>query len=557
MEQSRLFIAIVLSFLVFFLWEVFFVDRDAPVNENNIIQSRLVDKALETPQETPDTAVREAKMDDADLYNANQAEHSQKEPRIITINTPLYSVRISEQGAVFKSFILNRFRENAAPNSPKLQLYSSPSGGGTVGTVFRSDGLSCPEGSYFRTNISDNIIELTDTSFEIPFTWVSPAGLVIEKRFLFSPQTYLIGLDISIKNTTNRDIKGDLILSLEEDAPEKNSRYGFEGPSVYLNNELEQIKIKKLKDKNLFDGKISWAALEKRYFASSIVPESTATARLHIEVVQDDILKASYIQHIDDINAGGKSVVEFQLFFGPKKISILAEAGYQLDKLVNFGMFDFLAKPCLYLMNFLYRFIPNYGFAIIILTILIKLILWPLGSKSYKSMSEMKKLQPLMSQIREKYKGDKQRMNQEIMGLYKTYKVNPLGGCLPMIVQIPIFFAFYRMLYQAIELRHAPFLGWINDLSAPDRLFHFNFSLPFMEPPCGIPVLTIIMGGTMFLQQKMSPPMGDPAQAKIMMFMPIVFTVIFINFSSGLVLYWLVNNILSISQQYYIQEKHS
>jgi YidC/Oxa1 family membrane protein insertase len=169
----------------------------------------------------------------------------------------------------------------------------------------------------------------------------------------------------------------------------------------------------------------------------------------------------------------------------------------------------------------------------------------------------MKKLQPLMTELREKYKNNKQKMNQEIMGLYKTYKVNPLGGCLPMVVQIPIFFALYRMLYEAIELRHAPFFGWINDLAAPDRLFNFDFSIPFMQPPYGIPVLTIIMGGTMFLQQKMSPPMGDPSQAKIMMFMPIIFTVIFINFSSGLVLYWLVNNILSISQQYYIQKKYA
>ena len=148
-------------------------------------------------------------------------------------------------------------------------------------------------------------------------------------------------------------------------------------------------------------------------------------------------------------------------------------------------------------------------------------------------------------------------MNEEIMGLYRTYKVNPLGGCLPMIVQIPIFFALYRMLYESIELRHAPFFGWINDLSAPDRLFHFTFSIPFMQPPYGFPVLTIIMGGTMFLSQKMQPPMGDPAQAKMMMLMPIVFTVIFINFSSGLVLYWLVNNIISISQQYYVTKKNA
>ena len=162
-----------------------------------------------------------------------------------------------------------------------------------------------------------------------------------------------------------------------------------------------------------------------------------------------------------------------------------------------------------------------------------------------------------MAEIREKYKGDKKRMNEETMALYRMYKINPMGGCLPMLVQIPVFFALYRMLYEAIELRHAPFFGWINDLSAPDRLFRFDFAIPMMEPPYGIPVLTVVMGATMFLQQKMSPPMGDPAQAKVMMFMPLIFTVIFINFSSGLVLYWLVNNLVSISQQYYVQKKYA
>ena len=208
-------------------------------------------------------------------------------------------------------------------------------------------------------------------------------------------------------------------------------------------------------------------------------------------------------------------------------------------------------------MNFLYdHFIPNYGVAIIILTLLTKIILWPLGNKSYRSMNEMKKIQPLVAEIKEKYKDDKKRMNEEMMGLYKTYKVNPAGGCLPMVVQIPVFFALYRMLYEAIELRHAPFFWWITDLSAPDRLFRFNIEhIPFMQPPYGIPVLTLIMGATMFLQQKMQPPAGDPTQAKMMMMMPIVFTVVFINFSSGLVLYWLINNIISIAQQYYIYKK--
>ena len=172
-------------------------------------------------------------------------------------------------------------------------------------------------------------------------------------------------------------------------------------------------------------------------------------------------------------------------------------------------------------------------------------------------MSDMKKLAPLIKEIKEKYKDDRKRVNEETMALYRTYKINPLGGCLPMLVQIPVFFALYRMLYEAIELRHAPFFLWINDLSAPDRLFRFDFTIPFMDPPYGIPVLTLVMGATMFLQQKMSPPMGDPTQAKMMMLMPVIFTFIFINFSSGLVLYWLVNNIVSISQQYYITKKYA
>lgn len=159
-----------------------------------------------------------------------------------------------------------------------------------------------------------------------------------------------------------------------------------------------------------------------------------------------------------------------------------------------------------------------------------------------------------MMELRQKYGHDKQQMNQEIMNLYRTYKVNPMSGCLPLLVQMPIFIGLYRMLYESIELRHAPFMGWIQDLSAPDRLFHFGFSIPFMQEPYGIPVLTIIMGATMFLQQKMAPPAGDPIQAKVMLFMPLIFTVVFINFSSGLVLYWLVNNVLSIAQQYYIMK---
>jgi len=222
---------------------------------------------------------------------------------------------------------------------------------------------------------------------------------------------------------------------------------------------------------------------------------------------------------------------------------------------VDFGWTDIIARPLLYTLRFFNRYVNNYGISIILLTVLVKIIFWPLTRKSYQSMKQMQKLQPMMARIREKYKDNREQLNREMMALYKTYKVNPLGGCLPMIIQIPVFFALFRILGSAIELRHAPFMFWINDLSAPDRLFNFAFKIPFMSPPYGIPVLTLLMGASMFIQQKMTPTPGDPTQAKLMMFLPIIFTFMFINFPSGLVLYWLVNNILSIGQQYQIQKR--
>jgi YidC/Oxa1 family membrane protein insertase len=288
---------------------------------------------------------------------------------------------------------------------------------------------------------------------------------------------------------------------------------------------------------------------------TSLIPIKEQEALLRLSVLPRDIVEARYEEPEVLLSPGSRQSFEHLLFFGPKSTEALSQAGHELIRVIDFGTFHFLAKPLLWLMNWIYGVLPNYGVAIIVLTILTKVLLWPLGNKSYKSMSQMKKLQPLIQEIRQKYKNDRKRMNEEVMRLHRTYNINPLGGCLPMVLQIPVFFALYRMLDSAIELRHAHFLWWINDLSAPDRLFNFGFSVPFMEPPYGIPVLTLVMGATMFLQQKMTPTAGDPTQAKMMMLMPVVFTFIFINFSSGLVLYWLINNVLSIGQQYYTQKK--
>jgi YidC/Oxa1 family membrane protein insertase len=244
------------------------------------------------------------------------------------------------------------------------------------------------------------------------------------------------------------------------------------------------------------------------------------------------------------IPSGQSGLFNYSLYLGPKDYSLLKAQNLGLENAIDFSRFrllTWLAILLLTILKFLFGYVHNYGVAIIILTILIKVIFWPLGNKSYKSMKEMQKLQPKMAALREKYKDDKARLNQETMALYKAHKVNPLGGCLPMVAQIPVFFGLYNALLYAIELRHSPFFWWIQDLSAKD---------PYYITP-------IIMGATMFLQQKMTPSGGDPTQAKIMLFMPIIFTFMFLNFPSGLVIYWLFNNIISIGQQMHINKQRS
>jgi len=359
--------------------------------------------------------------------------------------------------------------------------------------------------AVFTTDFSGETLDVRDTLRSLSFFWQTTEGVLIEKRFSFDPQTYKIKLDVILNNTSMQSFEETFAVSLVNSGPEDARQFSFEGPFAFVDNKLEEVKVKDLDEKNTLTGNISWAGVTDQYFMCAIIPEesSAATVRLSHNT-EENLVEVKYIQPGKQLAPGAKQQLEYSLYMGPKKISVLESNGSNLDKAINFGFFDLIAKPCLWLMNAIYRVIPNFGIAIILLTIMFKIIFWPLGTKSYKSMAEMKRLQPLMADIRLKYKDDKKKMNEEIMGLYKTYKVNPMSGCLPMVVQIPVFFAFYRMLYGSIELRHAPFLWWINDLSAPDRLFSFGFTVPMMTPPYGIPVLTIIMGATMFLQQKLS-----------------------------------------------------
>jgi YidC/Oxa1 family membrane protein insertase len=556
MDQARLFIAIALSIAVFLAWEMFFVEKPIPPGPGQPTTVQETDVAPASP-EAPPSSVSSGKTTVAEPAPPPVPVLESEPVRDILVETPLILAVISEDGGIVKSLQLKKYRQTTQPDSPQLEMVPSPDKYRVGQLSSLNNGISGLSDARFQADTDrDRLLVDTETE-QLIMRWVSKEGLVVEKVFRFHPGQYQIGLMVRVINQSGRTVKDRVGLRLDYVPENSNRTYAFVGPSCFLNGRLEQIDIDDIEEQPTLEGEIHWNAVQNRYFISSVVPDEAVNGMVKLSLINKTDVRSILYAEAFTLAPQEKWEHGYQVFLGPKRTQYLEQVGHELAAAIDFGMFDFLAKPCLWLMNKIYTVIPNYGVAIILLTLLIKIVLWPLGNKSYKSMNEMKRIQPLMTEIREKYKGDKKKMNEEVMGLYRTYKVNPMGGCFPMLLQIPVFFALYRMLYEAIELRHAPFIGWINDLSAPDRLFHFGFSIPLMEPPYGIPVLTIVMGGTMFLQQKMSPPPGDPTQAKVMMLMPVVFTFIFINFSSGLVLYWLINNILSIGQQYYIQKKYA
>ena len=328
------------------------------------------------------------------------------------------------------------------------------------------------------------------------------------------------------------------------------NRFESAGSYLFAKNSLEVNKPSAVeKASKKYDSNILWAGFADKFFISSILAENGSLASAELKKNASGFIETIVSSPQFTINPGKSSSISNNLFVGPKDIDILKAQGNSLEQSLDLGWFTVLAKPLLYSLKFFYRYFENYGVAIIIITVILKLLFFPLTHKSYKSMKDMQKIQPMMAELKDKHKNDKEAMNKAVMELYRDHKVNPLGGCLPMLVQIPVFFALYKALMFSIELRHAPFYAWINDLSGPDNLFGHLLGLPFVIGP-----LPLVMGVTMFIQQKMTPAAGDPMQQKMMLALPLVFTVMFLTFPSGLVLYWLVNNVLTIGQQVYINK---
>lgn len=469
--------------------------------------------------------------------------HPEKE---ITIENEVYRAVFTSHGARLKSVRLKDYPGDAGKDSPPREMIRQGASGQLPLEVrFEGNRTGIDDsGVFFAVEGGDRHLRGEGDSTTLVFRGTLPNGIPISKTFLFSSQSYGIGLEVQAEGIPKNISQLSLVWIRGVNPSQSSSNYySTDGPVALLGRKFIYETESDLEEKETVGpGQIRWAGYSDSYFLAAMMPPEGDNYTSVFDIVNETVRTILTIPWNGD-------AVTYLLYIGPKETTALNGTDPAFDRAIDFGWFHFIASPLMSVLRILHSVTGNYGLDVILLTILVKLIFFPLSNKSFQSMAAMKKLQPQMERLREQHADDKQKLNQETMALYKRHKVNPLGGCLPMVVQFPVFIGLYQGLMYAIELRQAPFFAWITDLSQPDRLG--SLALPFVDPP-GLPVLTLIMGGSMILQQKMTPmTTGDPMQQKMMMLMPVVFTVMFVNFPAGLVLYWLINNVLSVAQQYW------
>ena len=557
--EKRALVALVLSLAVLLFWEYFFglYRTDTPPQQK---QEQAAPSA--TPESQPGASPPTAGLPvpPAQLPQERLTQLG-KQFDNWTVNDQLYKMQVFAPGGRIGSFELKKYRQQLSPDSPPMELVPAQSSGYLPLAVdlLQHQDWQLSNRPFSSSSPKEISLSSGDKPQSLSLSTEIPDQVRLSKTFTFTPDSYVVDLDIQLENLSNAVLSDQMGLSFYVQpytALKNESSYNASQLSAYQAGSLSTYPLKDLMKKNVtLSPPMDWVAYENNYFIQAVVPLEETGYQIIPRVLSTDtgLTQVVFLSDPFQINPQEKKNFKVRLYMGAKEISRLNQAGHNLSHAVDYGWVTFIAKPLFYVLQWLYKYFHNYGVAIILLTVMIKIVFWPLTQKSYQSMQKMKKVQPKIAQIREKYKDDKEKLNKELMEVYRTHKVNPMGGCLPMVLQIPVFFALYRMLYGAVELRHEPFMWWINDLTAPDRL-DVGFHIPYLG---GLPVLTILMGISMFIQQKMTPTSGDPRQEQIMLIMPVMFTVFFINFPSGLVLYWLVNNVLSIAQQYMINRQNA
>ena len=590
-DQKNLLLAIVISVAILFGYQFFF-EKPRPAQQQAQQQAGQKEAQQQAPQpsqappgqpgvapSTPAVPVGEAPQigfdapgaaGAADDPQAARAGALKQSPRV-AIKSPALAGSLALKGARIDDLLLTRYRETLAPSSPMVELLHPA---GTAQPYYAEFGwagdksVKLPDGNSVWTADRDEL----SPGNPVTLTWDNGAGLVFEQRIALD-NDYMFTVTQRVRNSGGADVSLSPYGLVSRTGTPKTLGYYIlhEGLLGVINNTLQEIHYSNLVEDGPKTTKTTggWLGITDKYWLTAVIPDQkseVSTRFISAPAGTDHKYQADFLMDARAVPKGGVAEVTNRLFAGAKQVPLLdayeANLGIpRFDLAVDFGWFYFLTKPIFYALIWFEKYLGNVGLAILALTVVIKLLFFPLANKSYKAMSKMKALQPKMQGLKERFGEDRQRMNQELMALYKKEGVNPAAGCLPMVVQIPVFFALYKVLFVTIEMRHAPFYGWIHDLSAKDplgllTLFGLvNWNVPHMLDVVNIGIWPIIMGITMFLQQKLNPQPTDPIQAKIFLFMPLLFTFILAPFPAGLVIYWAWNNVLSMAQQWLIMKR--
>jgi YidC/Oxa1 family membrane protein insertase len=534
--QHRAIIAIAISVVFFFVYYTYI----SPPKKAPPEQSAPVEQATEVAkaEASTDAAAAAAATPEEEVFQTDVPI------KTVTLQNDVLEMDITSDGGTATAWRLKDFNETTEKTSPNIDLtVNSTEIPGAMSLSFEDSSVKLP--SKLRYEV------VSSTDHEAMLSWKGE-GLEIQKTIKLENGSYVADVSVEIKNGSKGvfSAKPALMWSRINEKQKSSGFFGFLKRSqidikkavFYINGDVDRGDDEKGELVTL-PGAVNWSGIESRYFISAIIPRiqgeglaaQYGTKPLTVDGAGGSGVWAGVVEPKIMIAPGETGQAAFSVYSGPKEINRLKALGVGLEKAIDYGWFTVIAVPILYVLKFFYGIVHNYGVAIILLTILIKLLLHPINVKSLKSMKAMQQLQPRLKELQQKHKGDKQKINQETMQLFRAHKVNPMGGCLPMILQLPIYIALYKVLWNSIELFHAPFFWFYRDLSAPD---------PYMISP-------ILLGVFMLLQQKLMPSAsGDPTQKKMMMLMPIMFTVFMIFLPVGLVIYILVNTAMSVTQQY-------